>query len=142
MGGVSVGALTVEPVAGRRALRMHGEVSLANDGGFVQLSLDLVPGGGGFDARGWSGFELDVYGNDETYGLHLRSVDLARPWQSYRQTFVAVPRWTTVRLPFARFTPHRVTTPLDTGRLRRVGLAAIGRAFNADLALAGLRLYR
>lgn len=142
MGGVSVGELTVEPVAGRRALRMRGEVSLANDGGFVQMSLDLVPGGGTFDARAWTGLELDVHGNDETYGLHLRTVDLSRPWQSYRQNFVAVPRWTTVHLSFARFDPHRVTTPLDTSRLRRVGLAAIGRTFTADLALAGLRLYR
>lgn len=142
MGGVSVGALTVESVAGRRALCMRGKVSLANDGGFVQMSLDLVPGGGAFDARGWTGVELDVHGNDETYGLHLRTVDLLRPWQSYRQTFVAVPRWTTIRLPFAGFTPHRVTTALDTGRLRRIGLAAIGRAFTADLALAGLCLYR
>lgn len=142
MGGVSVGALTVETVAGRRALRMRGNVSLANDGGFVQLSLDLVPGGGAFDARGWTGIELDVLGNDETYGVHLRTVDLRRPWQSYRHPFLAPPRWTTIRLPFTDFAPHRVTTPLATSRLRRVGLAAIGRPFTADLATAGLRLYR
>lgn len=140
MGGVSTGQMTVETVAGRPALRMRGDVSLANNGGFIQISLDLAADGGAVDAGAWGGLELDVLGDGETYGLHLRTLDVVRPWQSYRQTFVAAPAWRCVRLPFEGFVPHRIDVPLDPRRLRRIGLAAIGRAFHADLAMAGVRL--
>lgn len=43
MGGVSSGEMTREPVAGRPELRMRGAVSLENNGGFVQVALDLAP---------------------------------------------------------------------------------------------------
>lgn len=139
MGGVSYGRLTVEPVAGRLAVRLRGTVSLENNGGFVQMALDLRPDGGPVDASGWQGLEIDVCGNGETYGLHLRSLDVTRPWQSYRQSFQTEPAWRTLWLPFAGFQPHRLETPFDPRRLRRLGLVAIGRAFEADLAVAGVR---
>jgi len=142
MGGRSNGALHRGTIDGRRALRLRGEVSLENNGGFLQMALDLDPDGGTVDASGWTGLEIEVIGNGETYNLHLRSADVVRPWQSYRQGFVAGPRWTVRRLPFAGFTPHRIDTPLDVGRLRRVGIVAIGRAFTADVAIGALRLFR
>ena len=118
---------------------MRGDVSLENNGGFVQIVLDLSPDGGIVDASGWSGIELDVFGNGEEYGVHLRTDALLRPWQSYRQTFTAYAEWRTARLPFDQFVPYRTDVPLDTRRLRRIGVVAIGRAFAPDLALSGLR---
>jgi hypothetical protein len=142
MGGRSRGRMARETMRGRAALRLAGTVSLANNGGFLQLALDLAPGGATVDARGWTGFALDVIGNGEGYNLHLRTADVVRPWQSYRQGFVAGPDWRTVRLPFEGFEPHRIEAPLDLARLRRIGVVAIGRAFEADIALGGIRFYR
>ncbi|MQX35711.1 CIA30 family protein [Roseospira navarrensis] len=139
MGGVSDGRMTRETVAGRTALRMTGRVSLENNGGFLQLALDLGDAGAPVDARRWTGIRLDVVGTGETYNLHLRTSDLQRPWQSYRQSFRAPSTWTTVRLPFEGFTPHRTDAPLDLSRLRRIGIVAIGQAFQADIALADIR---
>lgn len=141
MGGVSSGSMTREVVADRLAIRMRGDVRLENNGGFIQMSLDLMPGSGTLDASVWSGIELDFYGEDGEYGVHLRTSDLARPWQSYRQTIRALPKWQTIQLPFGGFNPHRTDAPLDLRRLRRLGLAAIGRAFSADLAIGGLRFF-
>ena len=147
MGGVSRGTLSRETVEGRRALVMRGEVRLDNNGGFIQMALDLAPpetgGGGALDARAWQGLELEVRGAPppQSYGVHLRTTDLERPWQSYRQTFEAPPDWQTLRLPFAGFAPHRTEVPLDLSRLRRLGIVAIGRAFTADLAMAAVRFY-
>ena len=90
MGGVSNGTMARDVIAGRAAIRMRGDVSLENNGGFVQIVLDLSPDGGVVDASGWSGIELDVFGNDEEYGVHLRTDALTRPWQSYRQIFTAM----------------------------------------------------
>jgi hypothetical protein len=142
MGGVSSGAMMREPVAGRPALRMRGAVSLENNGGFVQIALDLAPGGGVVDARPWTGIALDVFGNGERYNLHLRTADVVRPWQSWRAEFAATPEWRTIQMPFATFEPHRIDAPLDLARLRRLGIVAIGRAFTADVAIGGLRFYR
>lgn len=141
MGGVSSGRLSRGTVAGRVAICLRGEVSLANNGGFLQMALDLDPEGAAVDWRGQSGLEIEVAGNDETYGLHLRTLDLTRPWQSYRQAFRATAVWQTIRLPFSGFAAHRTELALDLSRMRRLGLVAIGRAFHADLALRGIRLY-
>ena len=139
MGGVSTGRLTRETVEGRRCNRMTGDVSLANNGGFLQMALDLSPDGQPVDASGFSVIEIAVRGNNEAYGLHLRTADITRPWQSYRQPFMATPEWQLIRLPLSGFEAHRIDAPLDVFSLRRIGLVAIGRAFTADLALADIR---
>jgi hypothetical protein len=141
MGGVSRGTVTAEIVDGRTAARMRGRVSTENNGGFIQIALDLLPNGGAIDATGLTGVAIDMFGNDETYGAHLRSTDITRPQQSYRQGFITPSRWATVELPFAEFAPHRIETPLNLARLRRIGLVAIGREFDVDLSVARLALY-
>ena len=141
MGGVSSGRLTPDTVAGRACLRMLGEVRLENNGGFVQMALDV--GDAIQDALpDYAGVELDVYGNAERYNLHLRTEDMQYPWQSYRVSFTAAADWTTLRFPFADFEPHRLESPLEPGRIRRIGVVAIGRAFRADLCLGRLGFYR
>ena len=141
MGGISRGSMRRETVDGRPALRMQGDVSLENNGGFLQIALDLAPDGRSVDASGWTGLEIDTLGNGERYNLHLRTADVTRPWQSYRQSFTAGSEWRTHRLAFAAFEPHRIDAPLDLGILRRIGVVAIGRAFFADVAIAGVRFY-
>jgi hypothetical protein len=82
-----------------------------------------------------------VLGNDQVYNLHLRTSDISRPWESYRQSFRAPPTWTSVSLPFDGFTPHRTERPLNLARLRRIGIVAIGREFEVDIAIADVRFY-
>lgn len=141
MGGVSRGTLSRETVAGRPAMRMRGEVSLENNGGFVQMALDLATDSAAIDVSEWLGIELDVFGTGEEYSAHLRTLDLTRPWQSYRQGFFAPPSWQTIQLPFSGFSPHRTDISFDLRRLRRLGLVAIGRAFSADLSIGGIRFF-
>jgi hypothetical protein len=139
MGGVSNGTISREMVVGRPAIRMRGVVSLANNGGFVQIAIDLMSDGKAKDASDWVGVELDVFGNGEEYNIHLRTEDLTQPWQSYRQSFRAGPQWQTVQFRFQDFVPYRTDIALDIRRLRRIGIVAIGRAFSADVCVGGLR---
>ena len=141
MGGVSSGSLVPTVVAGRDCLRMTGEVSLENNGGFVQASLDLGAAGL-LDAGEYAGIEIDVFGNGEAYNLHLRTDDTRIVWQSYRASFQALPKWQSLCLPFASFQPHRIDKPLDTRKLRRLGVVAIGSEMEADISIARLLLYR
>lgn len=142
MGGVSSAGMMFTRIAERPCLRLTGTVSLENNGGFVQASLDLAADGGSFDASPYAGIELDVYGNNESYNLHLRTADTWIVWQSYRAAFDAAPAWRTLRLPFSRFEPYRTGAPLDVHRLKRIGLVAIGREMQADLCLGRIAFYR
>ena len=141
MGGVSRARIARETVEGRPCLHLSGDVRLENNGGFVQAALDLAPTEAMFDATGFTGLCLTARGNGETYALHLRTADARRPWQSYRAPFTVEDRWRQILLPFNGFKPHRLTAALDTRRLRRVGLVAIGRAFAADLMVCEVSLY-
>ncbi|MGF1507928.1 MAG: CIA30 family protein [Myxococcota bacterium] len=135
MGGMSRGTLTVETVSGRRGLRLTGHVRLENNGGFIQMATDLT-----MDASSQSVLRLTVLGNNETYGCHLRTMDVRRPWQSYRQEFFATETWSEVDLSLERFLPHRLDSPFDPAKLRRLGLVAIGRAFEADLTVSKIEM--
>ncbi|MCG6205161.1 CIA30 family protein [Rhodopseudomonas sp. HC1] len=141
MGGVSLGTLHTATIGEDAPVRMRGAVSTENNGGFIQIALDLQPAGGAFDASAFTGIGLEVFGNGETYGMHLRTTDVVRPQQSYRSAFVAPQHRTLLKLPFAGFVPHRIETPFNSSRLRRIGLVAIGRAFDADLSVARVWLY-
>lgn len=142
MGGVSRETLTHEVIDHQPCVRLTGDVRLDNNGGFIQMAMDLAPEGETFDASAFAGFSLCVRGNGESYGAHLRTRDARRPWESYRAPLTAGTGWTEVRIPFGDFRPYRLSAPLDTTALRRLGLVAIGRAFHADLAVAGVALYR
>ena len=141
MGGVSIGQLTPDTLDDRSCLRLRGDVSLKNNGGFLQATLN-VEGTPASDASAYQGVLLDVYGNDESYNLHLRTSDIWLPWQSYRASFTVPAGWHTVRLGFTEFTGYRIASPLDLELLERIGIVAIGRAFKADLCVAGVALYR
>jgi hypothetical protein len=134
MGGVSKGELTFDIVDNRRCMRLSGDVRLENNGGFVQIALDINEGQT-INIEAYKGFLLDVYGNAEEYNVHLRTDETQRPWQSYRATFQAVPSWQTIFLPFSQFEPYRIETPMDPADIRRIGIVAIGRAFAANLCI-------
>lgn len=137
MGGVSVAGAEAGTTQGRPALRLHGRVSTAHNGGFVQMALDL-PAPLPADA---SGLEIDVCGRPLRYGLHLRTHPMTAPWQAWRARFDLGPAWQTLRLPFAAFEPYRVTGQLLPGEVRRIGLLAIGTDGEADLWLGRLAVY-
>lgn len=141
MGGVSSGTLKNDSIEGKPCMRLRGEVSLKNNGGFIQAAMDVddTPAG---NASDYQGIMLEVYGNDEEYNLHLRTGDVWLPWQSYRASFAAKPQWQIIKLPFSKFTGYRIRTPLDLAQLKRIGVVATGREFAADLCIGQLALYR
>lgn len=140
MGGVSRGQVALEDVAGEPALVLSGTVSLENNGGFIQMACDLMGDGGPFDASGLAVVKARVYGDGADYGIHLRTTDLTRPWQSYRLGFRAPPTWTDVILPLGDAAPHRTDAPFRSDRLRRLGVVAIGRAFQPRISISRITL--
>jgi hypothetical protein len=141
MGGRSSGELLADHYLGNSCLRLRGLVSTANNGGFVQMALDLA-GGEHYEASAQDGIELEVAGNGEHYNLQLRTSNLWLPRQAYRARFNAGPQWCKIRIPFNEFEAYRTSSRFQADKLNRIGVVAIGRDFKADLCLAGLCLYR
>ena len=140
MGGVSEANVSYTTIKGRSCLRLSGDVRLENNGGFIQAGLDLSYEGKTLNASRYTGVRILARGNGEAYTINLRTPDNVRVWQSYRSQFQVGSNWETIELPFTSFAPHRLDKGLDTSRLRRIGLIAIGSAFKADVALGKIEL--
>lgn len=140
MGGLSQGQLSLDNYKGRNCLRMRGNVTTENNGGFVQIALSLSDQGD-FDASAYTGVEIEVAGNNELYNIHFRTAELWFPWQSYRSSFTAGSDWQTYRIPFSELEKYKTFQKFSRDEIRRIGLVAIGREFQADLCLADIRFY-
>ena len=140
MGGLSSGQLTLDTYKGKKCLRMRGDVTTENNGGFVQIALSLSQQGV-FDASGYTGVEIEVAGNNESYNIHFRTDGLWFPWQSYRYSFTAGSDWQTYRIPFSELEKYKTFHSFSQDEIKRIGLVAIGREFQADLCLAAIGFY-
>lgn len=141
MGGVSTGTVSQELFEGREASVLRGNVSLDNNGGFIQMAFDLREDESGIDVSEWNGIELTVWGNDQNYDVRLRTDQLTRSWQSFRTGICIKPVWQTIRVPFESLNAHRVDAVFDTKYLRRIGILAIGREFAALVAVSSMGFY-
>ncbi len=140
MGGLSQGQLSLDEYKGKNCLRMRGNVTTDNNGGFVQIVLPLSKNNT-FNASDYSGVELEVAGNDEIYNIHFRTNELWFPWQSYRYSFKAESAWKKYRIPFKELDKYKTFNEFAQDKIKRIGLVAIGREFQADLCLADIRFY-
>lgn len=144
MGGLSSGKLTLDNIRDKNCIRMQGDVSTENNGGFVQIALPLSDKNSDdkhFNASAFTGIDIEVSGNNESYNIHIRTDNLWFPWQSYRFSFIATPDWKTYRIPFSKLEPYKTTKEFPQDKIIRIGLVAIGREFKADLCIASINFY-
>ncbi len=142
MGGLSSASSSFEVIDGRRCLRLRGSVSLENNGGFVQVALPLEQNGRFFDAGDFKGIRLWVRGNGENYHVHLRTDRTLRPWQYFGAEFPTSEKWEEIEIPFRNFKPENFNGQLNAKKLRRIGIVAIKKEFQADIAVSRVEFYR
>lgn len=140
MGGVSDGNGSYETMSGRLGIRLFGDVSTANNGGFIQVSLRLSPRS--LDADQYKGLEIDVMGNGEEYNVHVTTTRSFPPWRFYKHSFDTTGSWKRLRLPWEDFTSESFRQPLDPSTINRLNLTAYARNFSADLGVSRIALYR
>ena len=143
MGGVSQMQTRIEGGGAEARLHLTGEVSLKNNGGFIQVRLPLAPGGKPFDAGGYTGIALRVRGRQSGYYVHLRTTRTVFPWSLYAQGFAVSDDWSTVYLPFEGFRSENMArSALEPRKLVSVGIVAAKREFSADLEVDWVAFYR
>jgi hypothetical protein len=142
MGGVSEMTTRVEATDEGPALHMTGTVSLDNNGGFIQARLELTESGN-FDAGEYAGIALVVRGRGENYYLHLRTPRTVFPWAHFAAPLPVTGEWRRVEVPFASFEPrYMLGGRLEPSRLRSVAIVAGFAAFDADIWVRSIGLYR
>jgi hypothetical protein len=99
MGGISTGSVTFAKEDGQTFARMTGRVSTANNGGFIQMQLDLTTP----PPDSATGVRIVVRGNSQNYFVHLRTGGTLLPWQYYQAEFSVTENWSEVRLPLTAF---------------------------------------
>jgi hypothetical protein len=139
MGGVSEGRASFDQSGGQPVLRLTGQVSTADNGGFIQARTKLEPP---LPANA-TGVILSVRGNDQPYFVHLRTTRTLLPWQFYQATFNTTNTWSEVRIPFAAFTPYGsfLGKTFNTTSVRSIAIVAFGRDHTADLSVRAVGFY-
>ena len=140
MGGISKGSLDFKKENEIYFYRMTGELSLENNGGFIQFrtKIENHP-----KEKSYKGVRLRVRGNNNEYAIHIRTKYLLLPWQYYESTFQAMDQWSTIELPFSSFEKSNFYQPssVSSQDIKTIGIVAIGREFEAQIDLASIELY-
>ena len=143
MGGLSDMETYVDRQESNALLKMKGKVSLANNGGFIQLRLPLGNGDTAFDAGEYTGITLVVRGKGDGYYIHIRTRRTRLPWSYFVQKIPLKADWTKVDLPFEAFEPeYTLLRRLDTKSITSVAVVAAKKEFTADIEVASISLYR
>jgi hypothetical protein len=142
MGGASDATFSPQIIGDKHCIRLQGKVTRDQGGGFIQMARYFGSEDDTIDASSYKGIEIEVYGNNEAYNIHLRTSDVRWYSQSYRTTIVAEDKWQTIRLPWAVFIANEIDKPLNTAKIQRIGILGWMREFQADISLSSIKLYK
>lgn len=139
MGGVSQGQVIFAHENDLTYARMSGQVSTQNDGGFIQIRMDLPE----TSLKDASGVRLVVRGNDQRYFVHLRIAGTPRPWLYYQAGFVVGQDWAEISLKFKDFRPtsKQLAAVPSASRITSIGIAAYGRDHDAEIDIAEIEFF-
>lgn len=139
MGGVSTGQLSFATEDERRHAMMTGRVSTENNGGFIQIRMELAAP----PPQDAVGVRLVVRGNNTRYFVHLRTSGTLLPWQYYQAGFDVTGDWAEVRLPFASFAAsgRLLRATPDPQSLDSIGIVAFGRDHEAKIDVREVGFY-
>ncbi len=142
MGGISDGQVTLEQDGEMYYARLTGNVSTANNGGFIQLRAGISFANSEKDGKNLQGVRLNVRGNGETYYIHIRTNESWSPSDYYATTFKANSDWQMIDLPFNTFKRRwSQDSVLDPKKIRSFGIVAYGRDHVSDVSVSRIEFY-
>ena len=141
MGGVSNGQAILDKDSDMIFARLTGNVSTANNGGFIQIRtnfsfVDLIN-----TNKDLKGVRLKTKGNGETYHIFIRTSEDRSYRDFYSATFITNENWEIVDLPFSEFKHRYSNKSLDGNDIRTFGIVAYGRNFYSDVSVSEITFY-
>ena len=138
MGGVSTGKAEIKKEGDNFFLRLSGNVSTKNNGGFIQVRSDVDD-----LADNFKGLRLKVKGEASSYFIHIRTNFLFLPWQFYSGEFFVDSEWKEIELLFKDFKKSNFYQPssFNSSEIESIGFVAFGKDFNARLDIMEAELF-
>ncbi len=143
MGGKSTMSSGREFADGMPVMAMRGDVSLKNNGGFIQVRLMLNPEERAFDASRFTGLSLKVKGTGDSYYVFLRTTANRLPWSFFKAPLPVSRAWTEVFLPWSAFQKGDFGSlfGFDPRKIVSLAVVAYKKEFTADLYVAEVNFY-
>ena len=141
MGGVSNGEAVLEKDGEMYFARLIGNVSTANNGGFIQLRSTLTFANLIDSGKVFKGVRFKTRGNGETYHIFIRTSETRSYRDFYYSTFIANNDWKAVDLPFELFNHRFSNKLLDGSDIRTFAIVAYGRDFFSDVSVSDISFY-
>ncbi|MEE2694867.1 MAG: CIA30 family protein [Pseudomonadota bacterium] len=138
MGGVSSGELNLIIEEKEKFLRMSGEVSTENNGGFIQFRSDF-----NVNKKNYKGIRIKAKGLPSDYYVHIRTNFLFLPWQYYSGKFVVTEEWGELEILFKDFEKSDFYQPssFTSSEIKSIGFVAFGKDFYAQLDVMKAELF-
>ena len=131
MGGISTGTYGYEKINNDNILKINGNVSTKNNGGFIQVRRNL----NNINLTNAKNVEVIAKGNNEKYFIHLRTNFTLLPWQYYQQSFTVQKDFKNFILPIRNFKKSGFLLPdkINPKNIKSIGIVAFGRDYEAEL---------
>ena len=131
MGGLSTGSVVYETSKGGSIALLSGNVTIENNGGFIQIRRDLSK----INLDKAKFIKVIVKGNNEKYFIHLRTNGMFLPWQYYKSEFITSNGFSEIVLPISEFerSGYPLAKKISPKNIVAIGLVAIGRNHQAEL---------
>lgn len=140
MGGVSSGKAFFGKSGSDNFVRLEGQVSTQNNGGFIQIRHNLTKR---LDSE-IRGVSLKVRGNGEKYYVFIRTNSTLLPWHFYNAGFSTSTRWKEVDLTFDSFLPSSrfLRKSISSSSIKSIGIVAYGRDHYAKLDVSEINFFK
>lgn len=136
MGGLSDGVMqSTEQLA-----NMQGQVSLENNGGFLQLQSTMPKT---LNASQYAGVVIEVCSEtDMELQLLIKSSQLWMPWQSFRAAIRTNSNWQQYVIPFSEFKPYKTKTLLNPKSMTTFAVLAGGQVMDVNVSIKMFGFYK
>ena len=136
MGGLSQGHAELN----ESAIKLTGQVSLENNGGFLQIQYPIEKA---HRPENYTGIFIKARSvHPQTFDLLLKSSQLWMPWQSFRAEVKLDENWQLIQMPFENFAPYRTQTRLNPRAITKFSILAGGKAMEIELEISEFGFYR
>ena len=133
MGGISTGTYNYKKINNDNVLKITGNVSTKNNGGFIQVRRNL----NNINLKNAKNVEVIAKGNNEKYFIHLRTNFTILPWQYYQYSFKVKNNFKNFILPINNFKKSGLLLPdkINPKNIKSIGIVAFGRDYKAELSV-------
>ena len=133
MGGISTGEYNYIKIDNNDVIKITGNVSTKNNGGFIQIRRNLD----GINLTNAKNVEILAKGNNEKYFIHLRTSFTILPWQYYQYSFTVKENFKNFVLPIKNFKKSGLLLPneINPQNIKSIGIVAFGKDYRAELTV-------